>query len=119
MKNYVLFGLDDKMDRVLLICLSYESIYSFCDELQREYCIRNEKGVILLDQLLVTGNGKNRFVTIPFEKGKIDFSKAHVASVDIEIRKISADLLKKNVVSLRDTILTEAQKEMIQNNIAI
>ena len=119
MKNYALLGLDDKMDGVLLICLSHENIYSFCDELQRENLIRNGKGIILLDQLLVTGNGENRFVTIPFDRGIIDFSKAHVASADLKIRKISAELLKKNVASLHDTILTEAQQEMIQNNIAI
>lgn len=114
MKDYILQALDEKLYGVLLLCLSHENIFSFCDDVRQEPLIKNGKGNILLDQLLVTGNGNNRFVKIPYEYGVIDFSKAHNTTVSSEIRELSVALLSANVTSLQNTILTDTQQEMIK-----
>ncbi len=119
MKDYVLVELDEKMYGVFLLCLSHENIFSFCDEVQQEAIIQNGKGNILLDQLLVTGNGSNRFVIIPYDYGKIDFSKARNTSVNKKIRELSVELLGMNTDSLKNTILTDIQQEMIRRRIVI
>lgn len=119
MKEYVLSGINEKMYGVLLLCLSHENIFSFCEELQQEPIIKNGKGNILLDQLLVTGNGNNRFVIIPYDNGRIDFSKARNTSVPQKIREISVELLSMNVASLQNTVLTDLQQEMVRKKIPI
>ncbi len=119
MKDYILYGLNEKMYGVLLLCLSHENIFSFREEIEQEPLIKNGSGNILLDQLLVTGNGNNRFVIIPYDNGVIDFSKAHNATVSSKIRELSVELLNANVTSLQNTILTEIQQEMVRNRKAI
>ena len=119
MKDYVLHKLDRNLYRALLLCLSYENIYTYYEEIQKEPLIMDSKGKIILDQLLVTGNGENRFVAIPYEFGVIDFTKAENIKVDIGIRQLSVELLNASISSLQNTILTESQREMVQNNIAI
>ena len=119
MKDYVLYGLDGEKHDVLLLCLSHENVFTFYEDVQKEPVIQNGTGTILLDQLLVTGNGENRFVTLPYNQGMIDFSRAENATVNHEIRRLSVELLNKYITSLQDTILTEAQQEMVQNKTAI
>lgn len=119
MKDYVLYELNEKMYGVFLLCLSHENIFSFCEEVEQELFIQNSSGYILLDQLLVTGNRDNRFVAIPYDYGKIDFSKAHNTIVDRKIRELSVELLNRYATSLQNTILTDDQQEMIRKRIAI
>jgi len=119
MKEYIIRGLDDMKEGVLFLCLSHENVFSFFDEVQHEPVVQNGKGYILLDQLLVTGNGENRFVSIPYDHGEIHFSRAHNASVDPSIRKLSVELLRDHVESLHNTILTDLQQEMVLKRIVI
>ena len=119
MKDYILYRLDDKLYGVLLLCLSHENVFSFCEDIRKEPLIKCGRGNILLDQLLVTGNGNNRFVIIPYEYGVIDFSKAHNTTVNSKIRELSVELLNANVASLHNTILTDTQQEMVRNRKAI
>ena len=67
MKDYILYRLDDKLYGVLLLCLSHENVFLFCEDIRKEPLIKCGRGNILLDQLLVTGNDNNRFVIIPYE----------------------------------------------------
>ena len=119
MKEYVLYGLDEELYDVLLLCLSHKNVFSLCEEIRKEPLIKCGRGNILLDQLLVTGNGNNRFVIIPYEYGVIDFSKAHNTTVNSKIRELSVELLKANIASLHNTILTDTQQEMVRNRKAI
>ena len=40
----------------------------------------NSSGKILIDQLLITGDGHNRFMGCDFKNGKLDFKTAHIVS---------------------------------------
>lgn len=119
MENYILYALNDKKYGFLLLCLSHENVFSFYEKVQRNPIIQQGKGLILLDQLLVTGNGNNRFVSIPYDCGRMDFSNAHNVTVDNTIRELSVLLLNSNIDSLQNTILTESQQEMVRQRIAI
>lgn len=119
MKDYILYGLNEEKYGVLLLCLTHENIFTFYQDVQQEPLFQNSKGIILLDQLLVTGNGDNRFVSLPYDCGKIDFSKAENVMVSNTIRKISVELLNTNISALQNTILTDDQQEMVRQKIAI
>jgi hypothetical protein len=94
-------------------------VLSYCEEIENESLIQNNKGYCLIDQLLVTGNEQNRFVLIPYIYGLLDFARGKAVSVNQNIRKLSVELLNKNVPALQDTILTDFQQRMVLNNVAI
>ena len=119
MKEYVICKLDEKPYDALIVCLSHESVLSYWDEIEKESLLQDSKGYIILDQLLVTGAGKNRFVMIPYLYGTLDYTKAKIIKVSYHIRKLSVDLLNRNITSLQNTILTDDQQEMVQNRVAI
>ena len=114
MKNYILHSVRNKKYDALLLCLSHENIFSFVEDLQHNSLIQSNKGTLLLDQVLVTENGANRFVALPYDKGKVDFTKAHNASGDFDMRQLSTELLKANIPNLQYTILTKSQRDKVE-----
>ena len=119
MKEYILCKLKDRSYDVLILCLSHESVLTYYEEIQNEALIQNNKGYCLIDQLLVTGNEQNRFILIPYIYGLLDFANGKAVSVNQNIRKLSVDLLSKNITALQDTILTDSQQKMVLNKVAI
>ena len=119
MKEYVIIKLNKIDLDVLLICLTHENIYQHLDEIQQEPEIQEGNGYLLLDQLLVTGNGENRFVLIPYHEGVLDFAKAKNIKAPMDIRQITVEVLNKNSSVIKNSILTRAQREKIEKKIAI
>ena len=109
-KNYILADLNIDGFTKLLLCLSHENIFCYHDDVRQEL---NGSGVLLLDQLLITGDGNNRFVRIPYKNGELQFSMAENASVSSVVRQNSEDLLRQHPSCIRYSILTDAQKEKL------
>ena len=61
MKEYTICKLKNREYDGFLLCLTFDSIISYLMTIESEDIISNSKGVLLIDQLLVTGNGSNRF----------------------------------------------------------
>ncbi len=112
MKKYVLY--ENKIDdNAFLICLTFESIMDYIDEIQSEEIIKKGKGRVIIDQLLVTGDGKNRFLECDYFEGKMILSSAHAINGNTRMRKITSGYLSENYNSLGSNILTNIQKEKI------
>ena len=52
-------------DRFLL-CLTFEGIATYRLSIESSPLIRRQTGKLLIDQLLVTGNGQNRFISCEY-----------------------------------------------------
>lgn len=119
MKEYYIRKLNKSSYDCYLLCLSYDSILNYIENLEKEACFDLPSGAILIDQLLVTGNGKNRFISCCFENGKINLTSAKNATPDDEFRCFAVEYLKNNVNILENSILTESLQERILEGVAV
>lgn len=119
MSDYVIIKLNDGRYNAFLLCLTFESILNYLESIEKELIIQQNHGNILIDQLLVTGNGPNRFLSCFFSHGKLDISSAHAATPGTHYRELSLRLLQRNYSSLRNSILTNQQRDNIKRGIPI
>lgn len=117
MCEYIIFSTNvDGYDKYVL-CLSFESLLSYIKEIEAELAEEVRKGRILIDQLLVTGNGVNRFVSCAFSNGRLDFKTAQNATSSEFFRKKTVEWLHDNYSYVENSILTEEQRQKIKDNI--
>jgi hypothetical protein len=112
MKSYIIKKIN--LDELYLLCLDYISILNYIDELEKDTLITSQEGTLIIDQLLVAGDGKNRFISCQFSFGKIDLASARNIESRKEYKKITIELLQPNYSNLRYSILTETQLNMIR-----
>ena len=101
----------------LVLCLSYESFFSYTDKIEIALARESFAETVLIDQLLITGNGKNRFISCDFSKGKFDFRTARMVNPADRFRKESVQWLHNNYSYVENSILTEDLRLKIKKNI--
>lgn len=106
----------DSSNKLFILCLSHQSIATYIDEIANHPLIALKTGSILIDQLLVTGDGDNRFIECHFSKGIIDFESMHNVIPTKEDKLLSLSLLQRNYQYLHNSILTDEQRYQIQSN---
>lgn len=102
----------------MVICLSSESLLTYIDMIEQALAEDDLDGRVLIDQLLLTGNGTNRFMSVSFSHGKFDLKTAQVANPPEHYRKATAEWLHNNYCYAENSILTAEQKQKIKDNIA-
>jgi len=113
LSNYSLYQLNNDQYDYLLLCLTYESILNYLNQLENDQLIQNHSGKLLIDQLLVTGNGKNRFIACEFKNGEIILSTAINVTPENKYKNLSIRLLQQNYGLLKYSILSDNQRELI------
>lgn len=113
MKNYEIQQLQDKKYNALLLWLSSESIIEYITQIEHEPLIMQSKGTLLIDQLLITGDEQNRFISSLYDHGKIDLTTTKRVEQN-NYKKISKELLRKNFELLKYSILTKKQLQEIK-----
>ena len=117
MNEYVIIKTSiEDYDR-LVLCLSSESLLTYIKKIETTLAENNTDGKILIDQLLITGDGKNRFMSCKFSNGKIDFRTAKTVKPNGYYRKEIVNWLHNNYCYVEHSILTEDQRQNIKNNI--
>jgi hypothetical protein len=79
----------------------------------------SSKGLLLVDQLLVTGNAKNRYFTCQYSYGKVDISTAKRITPSDRYKQLTVMLLQKNIDKLEKSILTEYQQNEIKAGLLV
>ena len=102
----------------MVICLSSESLLEYIKKIEQTLAEDNFDGKVLIDQLLITGNGTNRFMSVSFSHGKFDMKTAQTVNPSEHYRKATAEWLHNNYRYAENSILTAEQKQKIKNNIA-
>jgi len=101
-----------------VICLSCESLFSYIEKIEEELSLDGKDERILIDQLFLTGNGANRFLSCEFSKGKMDFEKAKNIAPEQCFRKETINWLHDHYSYVENSILTEEQKQKIRDKVA-
>lgn len=107
---------EDDYDR-LVLCLSSESLLEYIEKIEQTLAEDNLNGKVLIDQLMITGNGNNRFISVSFSHGKIDLKTAQTVNPTDHYRKATVEWLHDNYHYVENSILTADQKQKIKDNI--
>lgn len=116
MKEYVIFNTDIEGYDRLILCLTFESLLSYIKKIEDVLTEGNVEGKILIDQLLVTGDNSNRFVSCFFSKGKLSFETAQIVKPAEHYRRKAVEWLHNNYSYVENSILTEEQRQKIKDN---
>jgi hypothetical protein len=111
MKEYVLHKIDD--GKYYLFCLSFYSILNYLRDLENEEEIKSNKGILIIDQFLVAGNGENRFLTCDFSDGVVEISSTKNFVPEAKLDALALNVLQDNFNLLNSSILTKKQRELI------
>ena len=86
MQNFILKEINqDGYDRFLL-CLSFDGLATCLNSIEASLELAHTSGKILIDQLLITGNNDNRFLSCDFSNGRLDFKTAkNIMNIAMEI----------------------------------
>ena len=101
-----------------LLWLSSESSVEYLGNIEDSQSIANTSGKILIDQLFLTGNGENRFISCYFNDGKIDMTTVAIVNPPECFRQDTVNWLRENYGYVECSILTEDQRQKIRNGIA-
>ena len=101
----------------LILCLTYESLFTYIQKIEEALMHECNNERILIDQLLVTGNGQNRFISMSFIKGKLDFKSAEIVYPVEFYRKETIEWLREHFLYVENSILTDVQRQKIRDNI--
>lgn len=117
MEEYIIINTNvEGYDRFVL-CLSFESLWTYIKKIEDALAKNNTTERVLFDQLLITGNGSNRFMSCDFSEGKLDFRTAHIVMPTDYFRKETVDWLYNNYYYVENSILTEEQRQKIKDKI--
>lgn len=101
----------------LILCLSSESLLTYIKKIESALAKNHTSERILFDQLLITGNSTNRFMSCDFSEGKLDFGTTHIVEPADCIRQETVKWLHNNFNYVQNSILTEEQRQKVKSNI--
>ena len=118
MDEYVIIKTNAEGYDRMVLCFSSESLMTYIRKIEQTLAEDNSDGKVLIDQLLITGNGTNRFVSVSFSHGKFDMKTAQTVNPPERCRKETIEWLHDNYCYAENSILTAEQKQKIKDNIA-
>lgn len=102
---------------ILVLCLTSESLLNYIKKIECSLSETDTEETILIDQLLITGDGANRFMSCLCKNGKLDFRTAHTVVPEEYYRKKTIEFLHDNYWYVENSILTDGQKQKIKDKI--
>ena len=108
----------ENVDGLIISCIP-DSPLTLMERIELELNKKQIKGIIIVDQILHSGNNQDRFISLRFD-GKIDKKSIQFQQIDkkTKIREISCHYLKENNL-IDDSILSSTQKRMLNKGISI
>lgn len=117
MDEFTIIQLNNDSYDIFLLCLTFESIATYKQSIESSNYIRGKTGKILIDQLLVTGNGPNRFICCNYFNGFLDFTSARVVPANYYYKSITVEWLHRHNEYIEYSILTAKQRQYIRDSI--
>ncbi|WP_353289575.1 type II toxin-antitoxin system RnlB family antitoxin [Ureaplasma ceti] len=117
MKEFVVIDIDSLEYDKLILYLTHESITTYLDKIEQFLSKNPDVKTVLLDQLLVTGNGYNRFIKCKCINGKLDLNTSEIIEPQRNIKFSTMQWLHDNYQYVKNSILTNRQKQNIKDKI--
>lgn len=115
MKEYIIKETNQEGFDRFLLCLSFESLFNYLSSIEASPQMIHASGRILIDQLLITGDGDNRFISCYFTDGRLDFETAHIVKPTVFFRKETVAWLHNNYCYVENSILSESLRQKIRD----
>ncbi len=121
MDNFDIVNLNDKDGKLLIVMKTSDSPFDFVNELQEQLKIIGFSGLLVIDELLHSGNTKERFISGFFDGESFDLSKFRFEEVAKKsvIRSYICEYLKADREILNDSSLTDKQQKLISHGCVI
>lgn len=117
MSDYIMFKTNRQDYDTLILCLSTESLMAYLPKIEAVLAESKTTKRVLIDQLLIVGNGHNRFIGCDFSQDKLNLGTAQIVKPTDFFRKEALRLLHTNYSYVENSILTEEQKQKIKENV--
>lgn len=117
MCNYIIKKADKEGYDRFLLWLSIDSLADHLDNVEDSLNKLNASGKILIDQLFLTGNEDNRFMSCYFKNGGFDFSTACNVTAAESFREETMQWLHDNYAFVENSILTKNQRQRIREGV--
>ena len=101
----------------LVLCLSFESLLTYIKKIEQALAKDNLDEKVLIDQLLITGNGTHRFMRFSFSPGTFATKTAQIVNPTEYAREEKVEWLHNNYHYVEHSILTAEQRQKIKDNI--
>ena len=117
MNEYIIIKTNVKEYDRLILCLTFESLLTYIHKIENN--LERNIGIkhVLIDQLLITGNNSNRFIKCNFLRGELDLNTAQIVKPSDYIKKETVKWLHNNYHYVKNSILTNEQRQKIKDNI--
>lgn len=112
MEKYLINDLNISGYKKIITLLDYREKISAC--LKELKLLSTFRGKVLVDTALVSGINSYRFIEIEVNKdGSLNLNNYSYSEVNKDILKIANSIIKKEPVWLKNSILTNSQKELL------
>ncbi len=98
-----------------VLWLSSESLLDNLNDIENALRELDVQGQVLIDQLFLTGDGYNRFLSCDFKGGKLDLRAACIVEPIELFCKETTRWLHDNYSYIENSILTESQRRQIRD----
>lgn len=121
MNNFDIVNLNDIDGKILVVMKTSDSPFDFVNELQEQLKMIRFSGFFVIDELLHSGNTKERFISGFFDGESFDPSKFRFEEVAKKsvIRSYICEYLKSDKEILNDSSLTDKQQKLISHGCVI
>lgn len=111
----------DKINKKLIIMKTSDSPFDFMNEIQEQLKTIHFLGEVIIDELLHSGNNKERFIRGFFDGEKFDKSSFKFINIkrNSQIRSYICKYLKSDLENLKYSSLTKNQQILILNDYII
>ena len=116
MNEYIIIKSNVKEYDRLIICLTSKSLLTYIHKIENNL-EENRNQILLIDQLLITGNNSNRFIKCNFLRGKLNLNTAKIVKPSDCIKKETIKWFHNNYHYVKNSILTDEQCQKIKDNI--
>lgn len=117
MDSYIIKKVNKDGYNRFVIWSSFDSLFNDLDDIESSTSIINVTGKLLIDQLFLTGNEDNRFISCNVVDGKLNLQKARKVNGSYFFRKETAKWLRSNYEYINKSFLTEDEREKIKKGI--
>lgn len=105
----------------IVVTKTSDSPFDFLTSISEVLANQNIEGLVLVDELLHSGNGEERFFEARFEKRTFDMTSFRFVNIpkNSRLRAVVCDWLRENPERLEYSDLTSAQRKMITKGLVI
>lgn len=121
MSDYKIEYIKGGIYSALIVSLTYKNILNEIENIEKDLVLNKISGMIIIDNLLKSGNSEERFINAFFDGYKFDrktFRFVGLSRTD-QIRKLSCSLLRQQRNIIEMSVLDKFQKDLLMKGLSI